>query len=84
MEKYAREDTHYLLYIYDRMRNELIRRRTGSQDPLRTTLERSRDVCLRIYQKPHFSENGYLKLYHKHKRSFNSRQVGSGDHVSVT
>ena len=28
MERYAREDTHYLLYIYQRMRNELIRRST--------------------------------------------------------
>ena len=28
MERYAREDTHYLLYIYHRMRNELIRRST--------------------------------------------------------
>ena len=28
MERYAREDTHYLLYIYHRTRNELIRRST--------------------------------------------------------
>ena len=35
MERYAREDTHYLLYIYHRMRNELIRRSTDSVDLLK-------------------------------------------------
>ena len=80
MERYAREDTHYLLYIYDRMRNELIRRKKGSVDPLLTTLERSRDVCLRTYQKPLSRDQDYLKLYNKHKLSFNSQQVrGSHD-----
>ena len=75
MEKYAREDTHYLLYIYDRMRNELIRRKRENQDPLRTTLSRSKDVCLKTYQKPTFREDSYLRLYYKHKRHFNSQQV---------
>ncbi|CAI8057829.1 Exosome component 10 [Geodia barretti] len=75
MEKYAREDTHYLLYIYDRMRNELIRRKRENQDPLRTTLSRSKDVCLKTYQKPTFREDSYLRLYYKHKRHFNSQQL---------
>lgn len=75
MEKYAREDTHYLLYIYDRMRNELVRRRTNHQNLLQTTLTLSRDVCLKVYEKPVYSDDGYLKLYYKHKRNFNSQQV---------
>lgn len=70
MARYAREDTHYLLYIYDRMKNELIRRSKG-QD----TLDKSRAVCLRLYKKPIFSELDYMKLYLKHKRKFNSQQV---------
>ena len=72
MVKYAREDTHYLLYVYDRMRNELIRRGNAL---LKAVLDQSREVCLRQYQKPIFSENDYLKLYMKHKRRFNSQQV---------
>ncbi len=32
MKRYAREDTHYLLYIYDRMRNELIARGNTSNN----------------------------------------------------
>ena len=77
--KYAREDTHYLLYIYDRMRNELIRRGNKQNNFLHSVLDRSRDVSLIQYQKPLFSESDYLRLYHKHKKTFNSQQVsGAG------
>ena len=49
MIKYAREDTHYLLYIYDRMRNELIRRSNiGTDNLLNTVIERSTEICLVI------------------------------------
>jgi exosome complex exonuclease RRP6 len=75
MVKYAREDTHYLLYVYDRMRNELIRRGDEGGSLLQQVLVRSRDVCLRQYQKPQFSDTDYYRLYLKHKRKFNSQQV---------
>ena len=39
MERYAREDTHYLLYIYQRMRNELIRRSTRDAQLVREVRE---------------------------------------------
>ena len=74
--KYAREDTHYLLYIYDRMRNELIRRGNKQNNFLHSVLDRSRDVSLKQYRKPLFSEGDYLRLYYKHKKTFNSQQVG--------
>ena len=49
MIKYAREDTHYLLYIYDRMKNELIRRsNTGTDNLLNTVIERSTEICLKV------------------------------------
>lgn len=75
MIKYAREDTHYLLYIYDRMRNELIRRGNKQNNLLHSVLDQSRDVCLKQYRKPMFTEDAFLKLYHKHKRTFNPQQV---------
>ena len=75
MERYAREDTHYLLYIYDRMRNELLRRSTSNGNLLRATLNWSTEVCLKTYNKPVFDEEGYLKLYYKHHRNFNPQQV---------
>lgn len=48
MLNYARNDTHYLLYIYDRMRLELWAR--GSEQPVqaRVVWQRSRDICLKV------------------------------------
>ena len=51
MIHYAREDTHYLLYIYDRMRRELIERGNETNNLLRAVLDRSRDICKRAYEK---------------------------------
>lgn len=48
MLRYAREDTHYLLYIYDRMRMELWAR--GNEQPVQQQIvwQRSRDICLKV------------------------------------
>ena len=48
MVKYAREDTHYLLYIYDHLRNELIKNGNAQKNLLKTVYNRSRDVCLKV------------------------------------
>ena len=49
MLDYARSDTHYLLYVYDRMRRELI-----SREPtlLVRVLEASKITATKIYEKP--------------------------------
>ena len=76
MIKYAREDTHYLLFIYDRMKNELIRRSNANNNLLLSVVDRSRDIALKTYQKNIFREDDYLKLCNKFKRfSLNSHQV---------
>ena len=77
MVKYAREDTHYLLYIYDRMTNELIRRGNERGNLIRSVLDNSRSICAKPYVKPVTNDDSYLKLYFKHKRQFNSQQVGT-------
>jgi exosome complex exonuclease RRP6 len=56
MMKYAREDTHYLLYVYDCMRKELIERgvKTNSTNAfglLKQTLHRSNGICLKVWEK---------------------------------
>jgi len=54
MMRYARTDTHYLLYIADQLRNKLLLQesRPGQESPLARVLEESKQVCLRQYQKP--------------------------------
>ncbi|KAI6656586.1 hypothetical protein LOD99_1381 [Oopsacas minuta] len=74
MERYAREDTHYLLHIYHRMRDELIRRSTKDTYLLTELLDKSRKVCLKVYTKPMFYPQGYLRLLSKNARSINPFQ----------
>ncbi|KAI8517164.1 Exosome component 10 [Branchiostoma belcheri] len=75
MIQYAREDTHYLLHIYDCMRSELLDRGNNEANLLHNTLERSRQVCLQRYQKLLYTEDSYLNLLQKHKKTFNSQQL---------
>ena len=45
MLTYAREDTHYLLYIYDVLRNQLIQRSNEMKNLLRSVYTKSADLC---------------------------------------
>ncbi|XP_054994844.1 exosome component 10 isoform X1 [Sorex araneus] len=75
MLHYARDDTHYLLYIYDRMRLELWAR--GGEQPVqaRVVWQRSRDICLKKFVKPIFTDESYLELYRKQKKHLNTQQL---------
>lgn len=75
MIKYAREDTHYLLYIYDCMKNELISRGNESNNLLLAVLNRSKLLCLKTYTKEVFTETSHLELYNKYNLVFNPAQV---------
>ncbi|KAK4192174.1 exosome complex exonuclease rrp6 [Podospora australis] len=60
---YARADTHYLLYIYDMIRNDLV----ASKDlhhpdgkPMERVIQKSKGVALQRYENPRFDpENGH-------------------------
>jgi hypothetical protein len=45
---YAREDTHYLLYIYDMMKNSLIQKGNTNKNLLLSVLDKSRLVCSKV------------------------------------
>ncbi|VDH93832.1 exosome complex exonuclease RRP6 [Mytilus galloprovincialis] len=75
--KYAREDTHYLLYIYDKMRNELIERGNEQNNLLHSVIQKSTRVCSQVYRKPIYTDGLYMELYKKSKKVFNSRQLAS-------
>ncbi|KAK3067500.1 hypothetical protein LTS18_001097, partial [Coniosporium uncinatum] len=55
MLDYARSDTHFLLYVFDKMRNELIEKSDFSdpeQDKIQTVLENSQTTALQRYENP--------------------------------
>ena len=60
MLHYARSDTHFLLYIYDNLRNALIDRADGQPMLLRTVLEKSESTALQLYEEEIYDyENGF-------------------------
>ncbi|XP_042687642.1 exosome component 10 [Centrocercus urophasianus] len=75
MMQYARDDTHYLLYIYDKMREALWERGNEQPAQLRVVWQRSRDICLKKYIKPLFSDESYLELYRRQKKHLNTQQL---------
>ncbi|XP_053547418.1 exosome component 10 [Bombina bombina] len=74
MVEYARGDTHYLLYIYDKMRTELLKTANGQPNLLQMVWQKSKDICLKRFTKPIFTEDSYLELYQKQKKHLNSQQ----------
>ncbi|XP_053307791.1 exosome component 10 [Spea bombifrons] len=77
MIQYARADTHYLLYIYDKMRTDLLNAANGQQGLLQLIWQRSKDICLKKFIKPIFTEDSYLELYQKQKKHLNAQQLAA-------
>ncbi|XP_058085800.1 protein RRP6-like 2 isoform X2 [Magnolia sinica] len=78
MIKYAREDTHYLLHIYDLMRGRLLSASTESEsggDLLLEVYKRSYDICMQLYEKELLTSTSYLHIYGLQGADFNSRQL---------
>lgn len=83
MFDYARSDTHFLLYIYDNMRNELIEK----SDPtipngsfIVEVCEKSKAVSLQRYEHPIYDEqygqgsNGWYNMLFRQPSLFNKEQ----------
>ncbi|XP_062216755.1 protein RRP6-like 1 [Phragmites australis] len=75
MIKYAREDTHYLLYIYDLMRQRLQRESTFENDLLLEVQKRSNEICLQFYEKELLTDTSYLHIYRLQEHELNAKQL---------
>jgi ribonuclease D len=64
--RYAREDTHYLLYIYDKLKNELINQQKNCSKTEETQLyivfDKSKALCKKTYRKPIFYSKGFMNI----------------------
>lgn len=47
-QAYARSDTHYLLYIYDKIRNDLIDKDGGNTRLVESIFNRAADLCKKV------------------------------------
>ncbi|XP_049287193.1 exosome component 10 [Anopheles funestus] len=70
--EYARKDTHYLLYIYDHMKNELLNKGEGL---LQTVFDKSTFICKQRYQKPTMNEDTVMNIYRRSRYVFDHRQM---------
>lgn len=70
MTNYAREDTHYLLYSYDMLREQLLKQ---ERKDLEGVYSECSDICVRVYKKPVFNPKGYMTEI-KFRFTLNSRQ----------
>lgn len=79
MLQYARSDTHYLLYIYDRLRNDLLMKNEHNKaegvELLRAVFRVGKDICLKRYEKPPFSDKSHLSVLRKSRSTFNAKQM---------
>lgn len=70
MFKYARSDTHYLLYVYDRMRVELIKNKL-----LAEVFEKSANVARKRHSKVRFNSQTPRQLAAKYGLCFDNHQM---------
>ncbi|KAL2481805.1 Polynucleotidyl transferase [Abeliophyllum distichum] len=78
MIRYAREDTHYLLYIYDVMRMTLLTSSAESESsdpPLLEVYKRSYDICIQLYEKELLTDSSYLHIYGLQGAGLNAQQL---------
>lgn len=90
MMQYARQDTHYLLYIFDRLCQELLAQgelpeglasstsnqvEDKPQDSLAYVFDRSKQLCMCLYEKDLFSDDSYLQEYQKISAKLHAPQL---------
>ncbi|KAH9405363.1 Exosome component 10, partial [Tyrophagus putrescentiae] len=77
MLNYARFDTRFLLYIYRAMKAELLEKGDGTANLLRVVMDKSREMCLKRYEKKYLEPDDHLALLWKNNLKFNSRQLAA-------
>ncbi len=77
---YARSDTHYLLYIYDMLRNMLLEQSTPQADLMAHVLQGSKKEALQTYTRFVYNKesgrgsHGWYNLFTEYSNQFNQEQ----------
>jgi exosome complex exonuclease RRP6 len=83
MLTYARSDTHFLLYIYDCLRNELLDKSTTEGNLVRVCLQKSNEIALQKYDKDIYDAangtgpGGWKAMLAKWKYAMNPQQLAA-------
>ena len=80
MFEYARSDTHFLLYVFDNLRNELVKHSNENGNLVDTVLEESKKVALQRYERPVYDaelgmgSSGWYNMLIRQSAVFNKEQ----------
>ena len=75
MVYYARQDTRHLIYLYTRLKNELISRGNAESNLLHAALHQSNDICKKRYYKPALHPDSHLEMVRKARTTLNNKQL---------
>eukprot|EP00300_Choanocystis_sp_HF-7_P006919 c14982_g1_i2.p1 GENE.c14982_g1_i2~~c14982_g1_i2.p1 ORF type:complete len:647 (+),score=154.33 c14982_g1_i2:51-1991(+) len=75
MIEYARGDTHYLLYVHDRMTNQLIEKSSAVRNLLQNAYKNSELVCLHTWERDLWTPTAHLKLLERNSGNFTAQQL---------
>lgn len=76
MIKYAREDTHYLLYIHDMLKKDILARDIEPLKLLKGVYQKSAQLALEKYEKDVYDESESWKAtYYKYQKPLNKMQM---------
>lgn len=81
LKRYARSDTHYLIYVYEKMRNALLEAANGQTNLLQAVYQRSTETCKRRYNKLILTDDSHMTLYRKSKKMFTNQQMYGLQHL---
>lgn len=73
--KYARQDTHFLIYIYEMINNDLLELGNNKPNLLKAVFQQSTEICKKRYVKPVIRSDSHLDIFRKSKRIFDNRQL---------
>uniref|UniRef100_A0A336LL95 Exosome complex component 10 homolog n=1 Tax=Culicoides sonorensis TaxID=179676 RepID=A0A336LL95_CULSO len=80
---YARQDTHYLLYIYDNMRNSLVQKSNEENNLIKSVYKASTEICKKRYAKPYITSVSHMDVYRKSRKMFDNRQLYALQHLFI-
>lgn len=76
MIKYAREDTHYLLYIYDMLKKNILARAHEPLKLLKSVYQKSAQLALDRYEKEVYDASESWKMtYYKYQKPLSASQM---------
>lgn len=75
MVYYARQDTRYLIYLYQKLKVELLSRGNEQKNLLLSSYQQSNMITMNRYNKPMVTPDSYKNILKKSKAVHNNRQL---------